>query len=241
MSADRPSAGNPNSPSRFTGDGDYVCSDPLLDPEAFIDAEFDDAAQTPTKSQTPQDGAIPGPPASGESELPATPAAEAANFTNEMRKSADNGPESSRSGTTMPERPKWLPDDWRMEFRVRSSGVTAGSVDRYYVEPVSGSRFRSKNEVEYFLQTGSKRKKKPSSDADSNASGESPGGRRQKKSASKSKSTPSLNFDFNNVAEKVHWVLTDATRDEWTPFVDEKMVTKSTRQDWNAAFQLSCT
>lgn len=41
---------------------------------------------------------------------------------------------------------------------------------QYYIEPVSGRRFRSKVEVDYFLQTGSKPNKKQKTDADANVS-----------------------------------------------------------------------
>lgn len=63
---------------------------------------------------------------------------------------------------------------------------------------------------------------------------------RQEKSGSKKKKSAPLNFDFNNPPEKVRWVLTDAVKDQWTPFVGDKIIPKSTRQEWNAAFQFSC-
>lgn len=43
-------------------------------------------------------------------------------------------------------------------------------VVQYYIEPVSGRRFRSKVEVDYFLQTGNKPNKKAKPDADANVS-----------------------------------------------------------------------
>lgn len=36
----------------------------------------------------------------------------------------------SRTSEMTPERPKWLPNDWRMEVRIRTSGKTAGMKDR---------------------------------------------------------------------------------------------------------------
>ncbi|CAM6124670.1 unnamed protein product [Calypogeia fissa] len=46
--------------------------------------------------------------------------------------------------------PPWLPEGWTAVLRTRESG----SKDKYYVDPVSQRRFRSKTEVNYFLQTG---------------------------------------------------------------------------------------
>lgn len=43
-------------------------------------------------------------------------------------------------------------------------------VVQYYIEPASGRRFRSKVEVDYFLQTGNKPNKKAKPDADANVS-----------------------------------------------------------------------
>eukprot|EP00249_Psilotum_nudum_P020021 c27524_g1_i1 orf=799-2280(-) len=52
------------------------------------------------------------------------------------------------------ESPDWLPPGWITEVKTRKSGSTAGSKDKYYLEPVSCHRFRSKNEVLRYLQTG---------------------------------------------------------------------------------------
>lgn len=37
---------------------------------------------------------------------------------------------------------------------------------QYYIDPVSGCRFRSKKEVLYFLETGTRRKKKQTENSD---------------------------------------------------------------------------
>ncbi|MCO5551800.1 hypothetical protein L7F22_005302 [Adiantum nelumboides] len=50
--------------------------------------------------------------------------------------------------------PAWLPPGWITEVQTRRSGTTAGTRDKYYKDLVSGRRFRSKNEVIYYLQTG---------------------------------------------------------------------------------------
>ncbi|XP_030966063.1 methyl-CpG-binding domain-containing protein 5-like isoform X2 [Quercus lobata] len=130
--------------------------------------------------------------------------------------------------------PDWLPAGWMVEDRVRSSGVTAGTVDRYYFDSVSGSRFRSKKEVLYFLETGTKRKtRKPSENSDADTMGS--GGQKQKKSATKAR-TFDLKFDFSNVPEKVQWVLTDFSKGSWAPFTGDKKVPQTTVQEWEAAF-----
>ncbi|XP_060966754.1 methyl-CpG-binding domain-containing protein 7 isoform X3 [Cannabis sativa] len=45
-----------------------------------------------------------------------------------------------------------LPDGWIIETKVRTSGATAGRIDRYYVEPGTGRQFRSSREVERHLK-----------------------------------------------------------------------------------------
>ncbi|KAI5061291.1 hypothetical protein GOP47_0023796 [Adiantum capillus-veneris] len=50
--------------------------------------------------------------------------------------------------------PAWLPPGWITEVQTRRSGSTAGTRDKYYKDLVSGRRFRSRNEVIHYLQTG---------------------------------------------------------------------------------------
>ncbi|KAJ8636751.1 hypothetical protein MRB53_011018 [Persea americana] len=66
-------------------------------------------------------------------------------------------------------RPDWLPEGWTTEVKVRTNGATAGMRDRYYFDPKSGHRFRSRKEVEKFTRTGEvpKNKHKPKTE-DSN-------------------------------------------------------------------------
>lgn len=123
-----------------------------------------------------------------------------------------------------------------MEDRVRSSGATAGTKDRYYFDPVSSRKFRSKKEVLYFLETGSRKKSKKqaeSSDADAtpmDSSGE------QKQNASTSTKGSALNFNFSSVPEKVQWVLADSSGESWNAFIGDKQVPESSKRDWLAAF-----
>lgn len=135
----------------------------------------------------------------------------------------------------------WLPPGWEIEDRVRSSGATAGTVDKYYFHVASGHRFRSKKEVLYFLETGTKRKRrKENSNADMDSSGSAAGSTKQKKPDKKAK-TSALNFDYFNSPENVEWVLTDPSEGSWTPFIGKVQVPESVRQDWAAAFTFLTT
>ncbi|GMJ15466.1 hypothetical protein HRI_005215800 [Hibiscus trionum] len=186
-------------------------SDPLLKPGAFIDAN--DQSQSAERTKT-RNGSIP-------------------NGTQPVNSTSSADPKVKRR-VVAPE--SWLPSGWLIEDRVRSSGATAGLVDKYYVELSSGRKFRSKKEVLYFIETGSpppKRKKgSEASSSEGLSTGNSPGNK-QKKSDKKPKP---LNFDFVNVPEKVNWLLTDACADYWTAFLGNKVVPESSRQDWAAAF-----
>ncbi|KAJ7969434.1 Methyl-CpG-binding domain-containing protein [Quillaja saponaria] len=143
----------------------------------------------------------------------------------------------STAGSASSERPDWLPSGWIIEDRVRSSGATAGTKDKYYLEPGSGRRFRSSKEVLYFLETGTLRKKRKvveNSDADV-ASMEDSGSHKHKSSATRSKST-TLNFDFLEVPEKVEWIFTGSSSACWTPFIGDEKVPESIWKEWAAAF-----
>ncbi|KAL6195575.1 hypothetical protein ACLB2K_031193 [Fragaria x ananassa] len=129
----------------------------------------------------------------------------------------------------------WLPAGWRVEYKVRSSGATAGSTDRYYYDPVSGRRFRSKKEVLHFLETGTPKK---NANSDKNTV-ESSASKRQRKSSTKP--SPAVNFDFFDVPAKVEWVLTDSSQWTWTPFIGDQKRNKQlpilqlqcNRQTWS--------
>ncbi|KAJ0261413.1 Methyl-CpG-binding domain-containing protein 6 [Hirschfeldia incana] len=132
----------------------------------------------------------------------------------------------------------WLPDGWRVEDKVRTSGATAGSVDKYYYEPVTGRRFRSRTEVLYYLEHGTS--KKGSKKTDFNP--DHLEGQGRSKSSRKAKEQPPpppppLNFDFENAPEKVSWsVMANSGDEAWSPFVGEDKVQDSVRRDWCAAF-----
>ncbi|PSR89842.1 Methyl-CpG-binding domain-containing protein [Actinidia chinensis var. chinensis] len=225
---------DPTEPDQlFDADGHHIPQDPLLQSGTFIEADLDPTARTLTESQPDQNGVTETnqceapEPVSDEPELPANAVTTAATDGG----STPAEPKETPQVTAPPERPSWLPEGWRVDYRVRSSGASAGTVDRYYFEPASGRKFRSRKEVEYFLQTGSKRKKTANPDADANS---------QEKSGSKKKRSAPLNFDFNDVPENVRWVMTDAVKDQWTPFIGDQIVPKSARQEWNSAYHFSC-
>ncbi|KAL4341305.1 hypothetical protein GQ457_08G001160 [Hibiscus cannabinus] len=193
-------------------------SDPLLKPGAFIDANGQSQSPklTKTRNYSIPNGVQPDTPPPGP-----------------VNSSSSADPKAKRR-VVAPE--SWLPPGWLIEDRVRSSGATAGLVDKYYVEPSSGRKFRSKKEVLYFLENGSappKRKKgSEASSSEGLSTGNSPGNK-QKKSDKKPKP---LNFDFVNVPEKVDWLLIDACADYWTAILGNEPVPESTIQDWAYAF-----
>ncbi|KAF4362204.1 methyl-CpG-binding domain-containing protein 5 [Cannabis sativa] len=124
----------------------------------------------------------------------------------------------------------WLPPGWTVEVKVRASGASAGTTDRYYFDPVSKRRFRSKKEVLYFLQTGTRPKRKIDADA---ASVDNSGEHKQKASTSEKGSVK--NFNFSDVPENVQWVLSDSSED-WKAFIGNDQVLESSKRDWLAAF-----
>lgn len=134
---------------------------------------------------------------------------------------------------------------------------------QYYFDPTSGRRFRSKIEVLYFLETGTLRKRKKDAMVSRKLtfslwlsmgspyllhsissflivtlqSGDGSEEPKAKKSSGSAKSA-ALNFDFCNVPEKVEWVLTDPSKEVWTPYIDNEKVPESTKREWVGAFQL---
>ncbi|XP_050369643.1 methyl-CpG-binding domain-containing protein 5-like [Argentina anserina] len=146
-----------------------------------------------------------------------------------------NGVDSVTPGTSKakgsdPMSMDWLPAGWRVEYKVRSSGATAGITDRYYYDPVSGRRFRSKKEVLRFMETGTLKK---NADSDK-TSEEGSASKKQRKSSTKPRSV--VNFDFSDVPAKVEWVLTDSSQWSWTPFIGDQKVPESTAKEWANAF-----
>ncbi|KAK9186159.1 hypothetical protein WN943_026521 [Citrus x changshan-huyou] len=202
-----------------------VPPDPLLDSGFFIDAAPPATSGSNTTTTNDQTSKKRGTIREHKSENLAT--------TNGTESALTPETASTRRLTAME---AWLPPGWEIEDRVRTSGATAGTVDKYYFHVASGRRFRSKKEVLYFLETGTKRKRrKENSNADMDSSGSAAGSTKQKKPNIKAK-TSALNFDYFNSPENVEWVLTDPSEGSWTPFIGKVEVPESVRQDWAAAF-----
>ncbi|KAK3409987.1 hypothetical protein EUGRSUZ_J02050 [Eucalyptus grandis] len=177
---------------------------------------------------------------------PSSNGAEAVPPTPENASSADDPSSRRKTRVVLAETPDWLPAGWYVEDRVRTSGVTAGTRDKYYCDPVSHRVFRSKKEVLYFLETGFSRKKKKMENADANndagnsnatkAQAESSGGQKQKK-AGRAAPQPPPNFDWDNCPEQVKWVLKDASTNTWVPYINNEEVPESIRKEWTAALE----
>ncbi|CAI0393380.1 unnamed protein product [Linum tenue] len=213
-----------------------------------------------------QDGAFVFP-VSGSSGIEATPPGD----NRQPNSSAANAAaESSRSRTRVSET-SWLPPGWLVEDRVRSSGATAGTIDKiemvrlsfegltensneimtkrylaglqyvvrlYYFDPVSRRRFRSKREVQYFLETGSVKKQKKAESSDANAnSAEGSSAKKSKTPKKEARVASHLDFNFSNVPDSVEWILADANKGTWTPSVAGKKPPDSERQIWDATFK----
>lgn len=109
-------------------------ADPLLQTGTYIDAESNVSVET----TTPSKGVVP----EEERNVPdLTPApAESAQETQNTPSAVETAPPpryGSRSMEVSVERPSWLPMDWRFEAKVRTSGATAGTVDRVNISSLA--------------------------------------------------------------------------------------------------------
>ncbi|XP_055835809.1 methyl-CpG-binding domain-containing protein 5-like [Solanum dulcamara] len=208
---------------------DSLPADPLLQSGTYIDAESNVNVETtkPNKGALPDEGNVP--------DLTPATTLEMQN-TASVAETATPVRQGSRSAEVNVERPSWLPLDWRFEARVRTNGATAGTVDRYYYEPASGTKFRSKTEVLYFLETGGKRKKAITGSGTDATPSETPPSKKPKKSGSKTKKVTSFYFDSGNPPQSVCWVQTDTSADTWTPSCNGSMVPGTRKQEWDAVF-----
>uniref|UniRef100_A0A1J3CXG0 Methyl-CpG-binding domain-containing protein 6 n=1 Tax=Noccaea caerulescens TaxID=107243 RepID=A0A1J3CXG0_NOCCA len=128
----------------------------------------------------------------------------------------------------------WLPPGWTVEDKVRTSGATAGSVDKYYHEPVTGRKFRSRTEVLYYLEHGTAKKGSKNSDHFDGQGSSNKASRKAREPPPPP--PPPLNFDFENPPEKVSWSMANAGEEAWTPFIGDDKVQDSVRRDWCSAF-----
>ncbi|KAK1382938.1 hypothetical protein POM88_020673 [Heracleum sosnowskyi] len=54
----------------------------------------------------------------------------------------------------------WLPSNWTVIRKTRTTGATTGVIDKYYVEPETHKRFRSKIAVQRYLESLERARKK---------------------------------------------------------------------------------
>lgn len=125
-------------------DGDGIPPDPLLKSGTFILEPTNGPTLTTDQPPQAQNGAdadreFASPPAKSAAAEGVTAssvaAAVAAETSTTPTASGRKGQRASPAGVTagMPERPNWLPEGWRMECKVRTSGATAGSFDRVMI------------------------------------------------------------------------------------------------------------
>ncbi|WCJ20591.1 methyl-CPG-binding domain protein 5 [Euphorbia peplus] len=221
--------------------------DPLLRNGSFIDASVNGNADINT-SKPPQPAYVNGfqsatpPPSKGRRKVPVNGNADSST-TKPPQLASVNGSQSATKGrrkipvnASPPsgETATWLPDGWLVEARTRENGATAGTMDRYYIEPVNKRRFRSKVEVLHYLETGELLKNKRKKEAENSNTDASPAegsGDLKKKKAKKTKG-PQMIFDRVNIPRKIEWVLMDVKEDLWTPFNGHTMVPEYTMQNW---------
>ncbi|KAJ0245962.1 Methyl-CpG-binding domain-containing protein 6 [Hirschfeldia incana] len=214
--------------------GDFP-PDPLLSTGSFI--------SSPTTTTAAADGGTLG--GNSTTQPPIQGGSEAIRRSNEVNPSPDNSESKSRKRAA-PGDSSWLPPGWRVEDKVRTSGATAGSVDKYYLEPITGRKFRSRTEVLYYLEHGTTPKKGSKKAKNTGSISGHLEGKGRNKSIRKAKELAPpplqpLNFDFESVPEKVSWCMENAGEEAWTPFVGDGKVQESMRRDWCTAFTVITT
>ncbi|GLU02403.1 hypothetical protein SLE2022_196550 [Rubroshorea leprosula] len=157
-----------------------------------------------------------------------------------------------------------LPDGWIVEHVPRSNAKYAGIVDKFYIEPVTGYRFRSLRSVERYLaevgastpskNSGSQKKNISDEDhswdmvlkclADSKSTKTNYESKQLKTSGSrkKQKSGNEVNHAMLNFASppaKVKWVLGGPGRNLWNSFMGESGVPENVQKTWFKTFILS--
>ncbi|XVF68700.1 hypothetical protein PTKIN_Ptkin11bG0022500 [Pterospermum kingtungense] len=132
-------------------------------------------------------------------------------------------PHVFRSGT-----PFKLPPGWVVEEKPRSNLRYAGVVDRFYIEPGTGRRFRSMLAVERYLAE---------MEASAGASKHSRDSGSRKKQKSGVEVDPML--DFTTPPAKVKWVHGGPGGSLWNPFMSESVVPEFVQKTWSEMFILS--
>ncbi|KAH0643515.1 hypothetical protein KY290_035065 [Solanum tuberosum] len=128
-------------PTIITNDdccNDGKSSDPLLPPGTYIEVDLDVRAETitPIKGDVHDEGKV----------------------SDVTRSKLQTKKMIMPMRQVNLDRPQWLPENWGFEIKVRTGGATVGRIDRFYIEPVSKSKCRSKIKVDDFLKTGRKSK-----------------------------------------------------------------------------------
>ncbi|ESQ42420.1 hypothetical protein EUTSA_v10014530mg [Eutrema salsugineum] len=228
MSSSTPSA-NGNQPGSVAGD---FPPDPLLASGSFLSSTTtagDVTLDSSAKRRAVQGGI--GATGSGESVRIGM-----SNGTNPSPDRSAHQAESKSRKRAAPGDSNWLPPGWRVEDKVRTSGATAGSVDKYYYEPITGRKFRSRTEVLYYLEHGTSKRGGSSKKAENTDShSDHIEGQVSNRSSRKARPPP-LKFDFENPPEKVSWSMANAGEEAWIPFLGDDKVQDSVSRDWCTAF-----
>ncbi|KAL4188846.1 hypothetical protein AMTRI_Chr08g204080 [Amborella trichopoda] len=142
--------------------------------------------------------------------------------------------------------PDWLPAGWITEIKVRANGLTAGTKDKYFYDPVSKRKFRSKKEVFSFLETGKlgRYKPKPKSDGAEAQSSEKEtnppsSSKVQRNKLGSSSPKKKGKFDFVNRPSSVKWVL--EAEGQWLAFIDGQELPESSKKAWVSALGLNAS
>lgn len=139
----------------------------------------------------------------------------------------------SRRHTEIIQSPDWLPKGWFTELKTRGGGSSAGTKDKYYYDPVTQRRFRSKIEVLSYLETGIIGRYKPKGKSEGQVGQV---GRKRKASAAFYQYAASFDNSFRPT--KVRWVLND-TDGSWIPFVNEEHSVDFNRKEGERLFDLN--
>eukprot|EP01018_Ginkgo_biloba_P025561 Gb_12376 [translate_table: standard] len=142
----------------------------------------------------------------------------------------DRSKQKSRRHTELVQSPDWLPKGWSTELKTRGGGSSAGTKDKYYYDPVSNRRFRSRAEVFNFLETGKVGRYKPKIKSEGEV------GRKRKASDVLSQNASSLDHSIRPT--KVRWVLNDS-EGSWIPFISEEELNEFNRKEGERFFDLN--
>lgn len=139
----------------------------------------------------------------------------------------------SRRHTEIIQSPDWLPKGWFTELKTRGGGSSAGTKDKYYYDPVTQRRFRSKIEVLSYLETGVIGRYRPKGKSEGQV-----GQVGRKRKASAAFYQYAATFDNSFRPTKVRWVLND-TDGSWIPFVNEENSVDFNRKEGERLFDLN--